>query len=372
MNRAARILCIAAACASAGLAVLGLRHVTPGVQGAYVVPQGTTITRFPAAGGQAMPRALVIEAATDVSFMRPFIAAYQRRRPDVAVTYIDSISTALLGRARHACAADAPTADLYLSVSSDHLVLLANEDCALALPANASAAPSDAQWRSEVAAFTVEPAVFVYGTQRLRASEVPHSHAALIVWLRANPGKYGRIGTYDIKESGTGYNFAADDARQHATYGRLLEGFSRMGMRTYCCSNTMLDALERGEIDFAYNVQMSYAYAARRAGRQIGVILPNDYQAVQTRSMMIPRGAHDPALAGDFASFLNSSAGRDLARRQLMEPGVSEPKAAATAELLLDRAVVSPLLLALQDQALRARALSEWRQAMIAPSPSSR
>lgn len=337
----------------------------------YRPPLGVTVTFFPARDGR-IHQPLVIGAATDVSFMRPFVTAYQQRRPDVAIAYIDSISTALLVRARQACKANARTADLYLSSSTDHLVLLANEGCAMALPRDvAAAAPSEAQWRGEVAAFTVEPAVFVYSARLFDARRMPHSHSALIQWLRVPDGKQGRIGIYDIETSGTGYNFAVDDAHQSSIYGRLLESFGRIGTRTYCCSNVMVDAVERGEILFAYNVQMSYAYAAKRAGSRIGVILPSDYQAIQTRSLMIPRGARDPQAATDFARFLNSPPGRQLARQQLMEPGVSNARAAATADQLLDRAVVSPLLLAMQDQSRRQRTIREWRQAIHSPAGGS-
>ncbi|WP_116091863.1 ABC transporter substrate-binding protein [Sphingomonas crusticola] len=357
-----RTLCGLTVLAVCLLLILDRAHHA-GAQGSYLPPEGVTVSFFPARDGQ-VHQPLVIGAATDVSFMRAFIEAFQAHHQTVPVAYIDSLSTALLARADQACRTRARTADLYLSSSSDHLVLLANRGCALKLRGGIAAlAPGGAQWRDEVAAFTVEPAVFVYG-RSIGPRQVPRSHVMLIEWLRNRSDLGARIGTYDIESSGTGYNFVAEDAQQSAIYGRLIESLGRTRVRLYCCSNAMVDAVDRGEILFAYNVQMSYAYAAQRSGSRIGVILPTDYQAIQTRSIMIPTGARDIRGAEEFARFLTSGEGRALARRQLMAPDLPAGRAGALADALLDQAVVSPLLLTLQDRARRERMIREWRQAL--------
>jgi iron(III) transport system substrate-binding protein len=126
----------------------------------------------------------------------------------------------------------------------------------------------------------------------------------------------------------------------------------------------MVDAVNRGEILLAYNVMISYAYSAQRAGSHIGVVLPNDYQSIQTRSVMIPRGSTNSGLAAEFIRFLTSPEGRGLARAQLMKPGAATRRSGVVADRLLAQASVSPLLLTLQDQARRRRMIREWLQAI--------
>ena len=78
---------------------------------------------------------------------------------------------------------------------------------------------------------------------------------------RARPTGMGR-GFQPHPSGRLGALYANFDARQAAIYGRLIESFGRSRVRTYCCSNEMVDAVARGDILLAYNVQLSYAYAA--------------------------------------------------------------------------------------------------------------
>jgi iron(III) transport system substrate-binding protein len=107
---------------------------------------------------------LVIEAATDISLMRPFLDGFRAYHPDLAILYVDMLSTQLLGDAQ-ALRAGPRWPDLFISVATDHLVKLANDGCAQA----AGLAAPDWRERGEVYAFALEPAVFVYN-RRLLAS----------------------------------------------------------------------------------------------------------------------------------------------------------------------------------------------------------
>jgi iron(III) transport system substrate-binding protein len=345
-----------------GIVALGRRTAEPGV---FVPPDGANVTFYRAAQPEVAPP-LVISASVEPGFMRPFLLAFQRHHPTVAIAYIDTRSSAFLAQALRSCAERAGAADLYVSASADPLVRLANRDCAQDLPAAvAAAAPANAAWRNQVIAFTVEPAAFVFA--RRAADETaprPTSHTALLEWLRRRPG---RIGTYDIEDSADGYAFAASDSRQPSLYGRLLEALGRADIRLYCCSNVMVDAVSRGDIGFAYNVQTSYAYAAQRAGSRIAVVIPSDYQAIQTVAMMVPRGARTRSTAGAFAAFLVSDEARGLARRALAPPGLPAAAAARIADGLLAKASVTPVLLGLQDRGRRAQLVGEWRAAIVDP-----
>lgn len=341
----------------------------PGPHGHFTPPDGANTTYFPAPRDEVgLP--FVISSSLDAGFMRPFLLAFQRQNPTLSIAYIQSRSGAFLKQALGSCHRGEPSADIYLSASTDQLMRLANENCAQSLPASVgAAAPGQAQWRNQVVAFTVEPAVFVFAKPVTGTQTVPVSHIELLEWLRQLPKGRDRIGTYDIEESADGYNFAASDSRQSALYGRLLEGIGRADVRLYCCSNVMVDAVDRGEIGFAYNVQLSYAYAAQRAGSRISVVVPNDYQALQTLSFMVPKGARTPSIAAQFAAFLVSGEARALARRDLATPGQPPAIAAALADELLAKASVTPVLLSLQDHARRSQLIHEWRQAIVSPTP---
>lgn len=367
MNRSIALGLILAIVAFASLMIVWLSADPP--RRYFTPPDGVNVTYFPAPGEEGLP--LIISATVDAGYMRPFLLAFQRHNPTVSLVYIQSRSGPFLKQALDSCHRSLMPGDIYLSASSDQLMRLANENCAQSLPASiGAAAPGQAQWRNEVVAFTVEPAAFVFSKTTANASgPVPTSHIALLDWLRTLPPGSDRIGTYDIVESADGYNFAASDSRQASLYGRVLEGLGRSDIRLYCCSNVMVDAVARGEIRFAYNVQLSYAYAAQRAGSRIEVVVPRDYQALQTLSFMVPVGARSPASAKKLAAFLVSGEARDLARNGLVQPGQTPAIATAHANELLEKALVTPLLLSLQDHARRNRLISEWRQAIVSPAP---
>lgn len=346
------------------------RPTPPAIRPPYPRPAIGEQTVFPA---RAQPsRTLTIEAATDVSFMRPFIEDFQRSHPQVAVQYVDTLSSELLSRARLACRRKDATPDLYLSISTDHLVELANDGCAAAAPKKVAAlAPSWAQWRREVFAFSLEPAVFVYDTRRFAPEAVPGSHLALVEALRLDPQAWrGRIGTYDIEQSGPGYNYASFDSRQAAIYGRLIESFGRSQVKTYCCSNVMVEAVRRGDILLAYNVQLSYAYASQRVSKTIGVVLPSDYQAIQARSVMITRDARDNPDAVDFIQALVSPRGQTIARAQISPPAGGQTMGALSEIERAGQILVSPSQLALRDAARRSSFIQEWRRATRPPEAS--
>lgn len=352
-----------------GVAVAVARHGTALASpfGDYSPPDGAVVTYLPAPKGeQGLP--LVISGSIEAGFMRPFLLAFQRHNPNLAIVYIQARNDALLDRALTACRRHERTADIYLTSSTDHLVRLANENCAATLPAAiGQAAPAQASWRNQVVAFTVEPAVFIFSRQL--GQPLPSSHIALLDWLRGLPKGHARVGTYDIEASADGYDLAASDSHQDALYGRLLEGLGRSDVRLYCCSNVMVDAVDRQEILFAYNVQLSYAYKAQRAGSRIAVVLPNDYQALQTLSFMLPKRSRDPAVALKLGQFLVSDEARAIARRNLVPPGIPPSRAATQAGQLLAQASVTPLLLSLQDRARREHLIREWREA-IGPARS--
>lgn len=364
MKRVFWAVILAVAIGVVASAMVALNRPDRTVLAPYASPEDGTITRFSSKGTERS--LLSIEAATDVSFMRPFIEAFQASNPGVTVIYVDFISSIQSARARSACDRRATTADIYLTVATDSLVKLANDGCAAALPKRITRnLPDWAQWRGEVLAFSLEPAVFVYNTDVVAVGSVPVDHLDLIEKLRSEPLTWRRkLGTYDIEDSGSGYLYAGVDARQQATYGRLIESFGRSEIRTFCCSNAMVSAVARRDILLAYNVQMSYASAAKRAGEPIGIVVPRDYQAVLTRSVMVTRDARHRDLANAFIEFLISPPGQAIAREQLAPfdgPTVGHPVSGIGQKSPI---AVGPVLLGLADHARRAEFTREWRDAI--------
>lgn len=343
---------------------------------AMVVPisAAETITSFPAPGSER--QVLTIDTATDLAAFEPLIRDFQRIAPDVTIRYREFVTNALFESARRECLADQPTADLIITSSVDHLVVLANEGCALRHRSPETlGTPAWMRWRDEVFGFTFEPAVIVYNRALVRPDEVPHTRLDLIELMREKPDRFaGRIGGYDIAQSGIGYLFAAFDARNALLYGRLIEGFGRTRIVTRCCSSNLIDELASGQLLIGYNILGSYAYSAQKAGAPIGIVIPQDYVLALSRGTIIPSKARQPELARRFLDYMLSQRGQRVVQQEAFFFGlngtVPDGVEAAPGGLNLGTLrpiVIGPGLLPTQDRAKRERFLKEWHNAMKRP-----
>jgi len=272
------------------------------------------VTRFEAPDGTKS--ILRVHAATDLAAMEPLIRDFQIVAPHVSVEYNEYQTLDLYANAQTECHDRQGTMDLVLSSSVDQLVKLANDGCARQLHSGvATRLPSWTRWRSEVFGFTFEPAVIVYNRDIVPPEDVRHTRAELIDLLRAKPDRYaGRIGSYDIAQSGIGYLFAIYDARGTTVYGRLLEAFARTRVVLACCTADLLAELSAGRLAIGYNMLGSYAVAAVRRGARLRLIIPRDYTVVLSRAALVPATAKDPVAAFDFVQYLLSSRGQRKAQ----------------------------------------------------------
>jgi iron(III) transport system substrate-binding protein len=318
---------------------------------------------------------LVINGATDVEAMEPLIRDFQETARDVAIDYTDYVTNDLYRDADAACRRQQPFGDILLSSSVDQLVKLANDGCALAHVSPETAdVPTWANWRDEVFGFTFEPSVMVYHRDFVPPEDVPHTHGELTDLLRFKPDYYrGRIGTYDLRQSGIGYLLAFLDAQQASTtYGRLLESLSRAQAVLRCCNNAVLSELDSGNVYIGYNILGSYAYAASRRNAKLRIVLPRDYTLILSRGALIPVGAKRSDLAGRFLDYLLSERGQDVAREKafffsrngalpaevdgpvkLVESGIGRPIR------------IGPALLAAQDRLQRSRFIDDWTNLIV-------
>lgn len=327
--------------------------------------------RFPATGQESA--VLTIHAVADLSAIEPMIRDFQKTEPGVTVDFTDYLTNELYELLAQQCAEGEKMADIVISSSVDHIVKLANDGCAqVHRSPDAARIPDWAKWRDEVFGFTFEPAVIVYNRKLVPAGDVPRTHHALAELLRAKPETYdGKIGTYDIEQSGIGYLFAFFDTQQSNIFGRLLESLGRSRAVLRCCTGELLSRIETGELLMGYNLLSSYAYGRYKAGAPIGIVMPSDYTLVLSRTAMIPKTAEHLDLARKFLDYLLSSRGQAVAAEQSfffsfdrpVPEGVeaADPKADSG---IYRPIVIGPALLATLDRQNRRRFLAEWEASM--------
>ncbi|WP_082622035.1 extracellular solute-binding protein [Bordetella sp. N] len=329
---------------------------------------------------------LTIAGTTDTATMSGLIQSFQNAHPGVAVTYREMGSRALYDAA---VAGHLTDTDVLMSPATDLQIKLANDGYALRYDSPRTAGMPDwATWRNEVFGFTMEPVVMVYNPRRYTEATAPRSHQALLRLLESgNAALQGRVGTYDLTRSSVGYLLAEQDEQVSSDFWGLAHALGRAGVRRAACGRDILDAIERDELDLGYNVLGSHALARVAAGARIGVVFPQDYELVLTRSVLIARATRQPALARKLVDWLLAPAGQAAVARY---PGLGSLIAGTpgpwTADGVLTHSpgIVQPVpmgpgLLAGLDRQRQARFIRNWTrlvgdtpESALAPVPATR
>ncbi|WP_204115284.1 ABC transporter substrate-binding protein [Shimia biformata] len=307
-------------------------------------------------GDPGAAREIRIISTADITFFEPMIAAFLSANPEVTVDYTVASSTELSGAVTNA----ANQFDVVISSAMDLQTKLANDGRAMRHQSDVTEMlPDWAVWNDMLFAFTQEPATIILSKTALGALPVPQSRHDLINLLRQHPDRFrGKVGTYDIRQSGLGYLFATQDTRASETYWRLTEVMGRLGARLYCCSSEMIDAVKSGELLIAYNVLGSYA--ANRSDRdEFAIVLPTDFTTVMLRTAMIPENAPAPDLAAAFVDHLLQMAHGPQAR-PLTHTDINLTQLGTA----LNRIRIGPGLLVFLDQLKRRAFLAEWENAI--------
>jgi iron(III) transport system substrate-binding protein len=327
--------------------------------------------RFPAVGQETA--VLTIHAVADLSAIEPMIRDFQQNAPGIAVDYTDYLTNELYDLLAAQCAKGETMADIVISSSVDHIAKLANDGCAQTYSSlNTGRIPDWAKWRDEVFGFTFEPAVIVYNRNLVAASDIPRTHHDLAELLRSKPQIYdGKVGTYDIEQSGIGYLFAFFDTQQSNIFGRLLESFGRSHAVLRCCTAELLSRIESGQLLIGYNLLSSYAYGRYKAGAPIGIVMPRDYTLVLSRTAMIPATAGQPELGRKFLDYCLSIRGQAVAAEKSCFFSFDRPLPEGVDAVdpgsgsgVYRPIVVGPALLSTLDRQNRQRFLSEWKASM--------
>lgn len=300
-------------------------------------------------------------STTDLSAIRPVLAAFSEVRPDIAVQYDQAGSLSVFQFSQDRDPPPEHRYDLAMSSAMDLQIKLVNDGLARPYRSDETLAlPRAMRWRDSVFGFTQEPAAIVYNPSLLPGGALPRTRFALLEYLRAHRDAFvGKIVTYDIRRSGLGYLFATQDSFRTETYWRLMEVFGGLGADLQSSTGAMLTAVAEGRAAFAYNVIAGYAHARAEPGR-LEVMLPDDYTLVMIRSVLIPSHANRPDLAGAFIDFLLSEQAREIVVSAFSVDRTNAQLATAQARPIR----LDPGLLVFLDRMKRNAFLKEWESAM--------
>lgn len=315
---------------------------------------------------------LVIYSATDRRMITPLLQAFSERYPGIKLHYEEFNSLELEQWLRTHENEAGP--DIVISSASDLQLKLVNDGYAQDYrPPQAGRLPGWAQWNHQLYGFTYEPVVMVYNRKAFAHHPVPQTHEALAVDLRQNQSFYeGRVVTYDIRNSGTGYLIATQDELHSSLSGRLTEGLGRAQALAFCCTADLMDTVAKGYAVLGYNLLGAYALKRADADPRIGVILPRDYTLVLTRSAFISRLAPNTANARTYMDFILSRQGQEaLAQRSemtVLDSGVTGRHTIAALKHNHDTNFVpiklEPALMVYLDKWRRQQFLHQWNNAL--------
>ncbi|WP_051145943.1 ABC transporter substrate-binding protein [Thalassospira lucentensis] len=314
---------------------------------------------------------LHVWSATDTSAVEPFIESFEASYPSIDVVYREFNTSELFQVVMYNIDNPKMEADVVISPAMDLQVKLVNEGLAYRFDAeNADAIPNWAQWRNELYGFSFEPAALVYNKKALAGVKAPVSHTDLSNLVRDNPEMFsGKIGTYNIRQSGIGYFFATQDAIQNNQTSRLTESFGRAGARLYCCSSEILDRVATGELVLGYNVIGSYAIAAAEQNPGIGVYFLRDYTITMSRTAFIPNTSQAKHQAKMFIDFLLSREGQQvLADESALIPINQDVETVLTPHLEnipVFRVKLGIGLLGFQDELKKNSFLDDWESSIL-------
>lgn len=312
---------------------------------------------------------LDIYSATDTRAIQPVIDAFERLHPGIDIQYNEYESTTLYHAMTQGTLKDS---DVILSSAMDLQIKLVNDGYArpLNIP-EADDLPAWSHWRNEAFGFTFEPVVFAYNKAAFADEPVPSSHEMLVNALRNDPERYyRRVGSYDVRLSGTGYFFATQDTIVSSISGRMLESLARAAAQTYCCTSNMLDDLANGKLILAYNLLGSYALARAKNDDRIGVIMPEDYTLVMSRIALVPKWTDSFEAAQAFVRFLVSHQGQQIianssnliALRSEVTGTSSITSISENKQLRFHPIKIGLPIMTFQDQMKRERFIREWTQ----------
>lgn len=244
------------------------------------------------------------------AILKDFGAAY----PKIQVDYLELKAAELYNRVSSEAAAGALKADLVWSSAMDLQFKLVDEGVAVPYASVEKAkVPGWSVWQDKIYGVTYEPVVIIYNKQFVPPEDVPRTRADFAKLLMTKSAQYsGKVTSYDIERSGLGFFVASHDARNGPAIWDVVRGFGATKAKFYVATGTMLEKVGSGEHVFAYGVIGPYALLKSKQDRNIGIVVPEDYTLVLSRSALIPKDAPHPKAARVFLDYLLSKRGQDV------------------------------------------------------------
>lgn len=306
-------------------------------------------------GAHAGPSFRIL-SSTDTSFFEPIITSFLDANPGWAVEYLVTGTTDINHLFRQA----PDQYDIIISSAMDLQLKLVNDGFAQALPGIEH--PDWATWRERLFAFTTEPAAIVLNRAAFADIPVPRTRQELIQTLRAHPDQFrGKLGTYDVRQSGVGYLFATQDARASETYWRLMEVMGGLDAALYCCSGEMIDDVADGRLLVAYNVLGSYAAARQQTDDRFAIIMPSDFPTTMMRTGFVSNASAHPEVARSFMHHVIKAQTGGTSSRPFPLPPL-DPNREGTNPTVI---ALEPALMTYLDTLKRATFIKEWTNAVI-------
>ncbi len=319
-------------------------------------------------------RVLRIYSSLDAKIAAPLLSAFQATRPGIGIDYFELQTQDIYARIIEESDEAGLTADLAYSSAMDLQVKLANDGYAqsVRLP-NAGALPEWAQWRDTVYGTTFEPAVILYHKPSFLKSEPPRTRPDFAAYLKSREAEtYGRVGTYDVERAGVGLFFLARDREHNREIWDLFNALGASGVKLYSNSSAIVERVADGRFVLGYNILGSYASAWARTDPDLGIVLPEDYTVVMSRTALVPRNAAAPDLGAAFLDFLVSREGQKVIAEQVGLPVLHPDLDGENTANAMRRAFgsrlrpipVGPALVVYLDQVKRNRLIERWNRAL--------
>lgn len=315
---------------------------------------------FPAVAEGSVLR---IISTADIDAFQPIIEGFQQVNPGITVDYTLASSTELM----RAIYTERVPFDLAISSAMDLQVKIANDGFAQTYSSAATdALPIWAKWRGQVFAFTQEPAVLVVSDAEFGSEAPPRNREELINLLRDQPDRFrGRVGTYDVRTSGSGYLFATQDSRNSESYWRLTEVMGGLDARLYCCSSDMIADVASGKLAIAYNVVGSYAETRLADTDGFSIVELDDFLSVMLRTALIPTNAENVTAAQGMIDYLTTLPSPEPGAPPTGLPPLDPQALAANNAMRPIR--LGPGLLVFLDRLKRETFLRSWTNAIEQP-----
>ena len=298
---------------------------------------------------------LTLYGTYDLPVFQPVLDAFVATHPEYQVNYRVASSTALDQRVSQDRQADA---DLIFSSAVALQLKSVNGGQAQRFTDSPDA------WRGQLLPLAIEPVVSVYDTTRARWVEGINTRTALSDALTKAAGFSRFTGVmYDPRQSGVGYLLATQDVEQSLAFWPMIDAVSQAGgWLLSCCSAQMIDKVESGQADMAYNVLGSYAQARVDANPSLAIKVFGDYQLVIPRTAWIPRWSDNAVGAAQFIEFVRSPRGQsflpDGAQLDRLNNQIEAPRKPIR---------LTPALTLYLDPAKRRQFLQTWDTLMSAP-----